>query len=312
MSISREKLYLYAISLALSLLLWTQVNIQSEQVKEKEFTVPIEYRQSGLTQFPVTSTDLVGVIISGKSNQVDRIESKDVRIYANLANKKLGEHLIKLLVEPLPDGIDIKLKRQEVSVSLEELMTTNRQVEIDPVGTAPPELVFERAVAIPASVSISGPKSQIDKIRKLRAVFDLSTVRLGVSQEQKLEALDRNGEPVSMLKFEPNRVEVSPVAASGPLAKNVLVVAKFKGQPAFGYSIKGYELSLTTIQLKGSNDRLKGVQTIETETIDLTGIKADKTFEVRLTLPNGLSFGPGIENKVKAFVRVVRSEGAGQ
>ncbi len=249
--IRKEQIYLYVVSLLLSLLLWAQVNIQNEQVKEKEFTVPIDYRQVSPNQIALTSTDLVSVVIAGKSAQVDRIESRDVRIFANLAGKKLGDHVVKLMHEELPDGVDIQLKRQEVSVSLEQLESISRQVEIDPIGSAPASMVFERAVGSPSIVTISGPKSMVEKVRKVRAIYDLANMRIGVSQEQKLEALDKNGEPIRLIKFEPVKVEVTSVAASGPMVKSMIVVAKFIGQPAFGYNIKGYELSSVTVNLSG-------------------------------------------------------------
>lgn len=303
--VRKEQAYLYVVSLLLSILLWAQVNIQSEQVKEKEFTVPIEYRRVGDGKIALTSTDLVSVVIAGKSAQIDRIEPRDVKIFANLVGKKLGEHQVKLLYDQIPDGVDIQLKRQEVSVTIEELVTDSRQVEVTPSGTVPTDLIFERAIATPRVVEISGPKSVMESVRKVRAIFDLTSMKIGVFQEQKLEALDKNGDPLRLIRFEPNRVEVSPISASGPMTKNLIIVAKFTGQPAFGFSVKSYEISVTTALMSGTSDALKNLQTIDTEAIDLGDIKGDKSFNVLLKVPKDVDFGPETESRVKVFVRVV-------
>jgi YbbR domain-containing protein len=88
-----------------------------------------------------------------------------------------------------------------------------------------------------------------------------------------VQVLDADGKPVSGVTSEPDVVTIRPVTAPAPADRGLLVVATWKGQPAFGFRVKDYEILPKQVQLKGSPDVVSRYSTIETEPIDLTGIK---------------------------------------
>jgi YbbR domain-containing protein len=119
-----------------------------------------------------------------------------------------------------------------------------------------------------------------------------------------LEPLGDENLPVPLVTIEPSTVQIRPAVSIGPSRRELLVTPVFTGQPAFGYRVTGYSVTPNEIATSGESSDVSRMTTVDTEPISLEGLTSDRTFQVRLRLPEGLTSTVG--DIVAVTVRVRR------
>jgi YbbR domain-containing protein len=114
---------------------------------------------------------------------------------------------------------------------------------------------------------------------------DRFTVPIRIRKEgsvHQLEPLELHVEPRSLaLKLEKK------------LSKSVDIEPAIVGYPSKGYELAQYFLTPSTVEIEGVENRLREIETVETENIDLTGRQEDFTVRVRLKSPTRFAKFPG-------------------
>lgn len=290
-------------AIALAFLLWLQVTSQSEIVKEKEFTVPVTYSGKADTLALLDQPEFIKVVVSGPTSLVDRVESNTIRPVVKLDSKKAGEHRSPILLTDTPQGLTAKLSRNEANFRLESIRRTSRQVEVEVRGNIPSDLRYDGATTAPETVSISGPSSRIEEVRKVRVMLDLSNLKPGAAPKLLVEVLGNSNVPISNVIVDPAQVDVFPAISAATSSANALVVPAWKGTPAFGFRVDQYELTPKAVKLVGDRAEVAKVQIVNTEPIDLSGARSDLTGRARIIAPQGVQVDGDAE--VGYYIRIV-------
>lgn len=289
---AKEKFWLGVLACALSALLWLQVSAQNQVRKEREFTVPIRY--TGLSEeLAILDEDqFVKVTLDGPASEVDRVDAEDVSPAIALNGRTAGEHRFRLNRPSLPAPITVRFSRNEVILRLEPIERARREVETEVVGIAPEGLRYQGATAAPSSVVITGPKSAMDAVRKVRVRIDLAALKPGVTQRLPVEVLGNNDTVIPGATADPSEVEVIPSIAELPQSTTALLVPKFEGQPLFGYRVIRYTLTPSTVQVSGEPSVLAALQTLETEAITIDRLRQSFRGTAKIVVPEGATVTP--------------------
>lgn len=304
--------FTFLASLLIAFVLWLNVQPLYDPDKEREMQVKLELRDLSPNLAVIQAPESVTVFASGTTEQLDRLDSRDITAFVNLSAAKAGEAEYPVEVAgPSGRRVTLRARRSDLSLDIERTDSKEHDIELETTGLPPAEYVYDGATLVPALVNLSGPESSLGKVAKVRALIDLSRIAPRSDFNLKLEALDADGKPVPMVTIEPESVRVSPAVVSAPTTKRVIINAAFEGAVANGYEVTYYEVKPVQIELTGPSRELSKVSQINTAPISLKGLKSDTTIPVKLVIPPGLKATAATPTSITIRIApVVRPSGA--
>lgn len=285
---SRDKVILGAVSLIMALLLWLQVDTQRAPAKQRELAVRVETRNVPADMIVTRGPRTVKVIAEGTTEQLDRITAEQIAAFVDFQNA--GSGLQRYLVQLSTPRINVPLRLQRAYEQFELSRMESRafKLSVEPRGIVAGDLRYEGASADPETVSISAPEQALAKVNFVRAMLDLSKIRPGETMTAKVEVLDKDGRPIPFASSDPEEVTLRPAVAAAPATNRFLITPQWQGQPAFGYEVTAFTVRPNQVEAAGSPAVLARVQRIETEPIDLSGLRETTTFTVKLKRVDGI------------------------
>ena len=133
------------------------------------------------------------------------------------------------------------------------------------------------------TVTISGPKSLIDKIVRVEAQIDLENSKETLSKWIKLKFLDINGNEISGVFSDFSDILVT---VSVKKEKSVPIYADIlNDKPNFNMSLLNLTVSPQEIKIRGNEVDLEKIEKISTKPISLTKLLQDNSIKVEPNLP---------------------------
>jgi YbbR domain-containing protein len=257
----------------------------------------------------------VRVTLRAPRSIMDRMNTAEnaVRAWVDLSGLTPGTHTLEVQVQVNPSFQpvqEIQVTPDLVTVTLESLVSRTFPVNLEVNGE--PAIGYQRGVPqrSPASVTVSGPASQVAQVEELRAVLDISDANETIQRDVPVLALDSSGEPVPEVTVSPEEIQVTqPIALQGGF-RNVVVRVVTTGQVANGYRLTNISVSPPNVVVFSSDPQLVNElpSYIETEPLDLTNAEDDIDTFLALNLPTGISV-VGDEN-VLVQVSIAAIEGS--
>jgi YbbR domain-containing protein len=173
-------------SLVVAVVLWLYV-IYSQNL-EVTFKIPITYQNLPTTMIvSEISHKSINVVISGKSDAIRNVESKDFQAVIDFKNAKVGSAKrfpIQLVKVNVPENINVAEQKIQASVKLEYLV--RKQVGIEPkiIGQLREDRTLGPISTEPEYISAEGPKSQMDSLDKIQTVdIDITNQKQTINKE---------------------------------------------------------------------------------------------------------------------------------
>lgn len=219
-------------------------------------------------------------------------EPSAVRAWVDLSGVTPGEYLLPVHIEV--NSSLARLTRQDpeqINLNLEALVSRNFQVNLLTSGEPPLGYAFGEPTLSPSEVTISGPSSQVDRVRLVRAQLDLSGATETITRTLSISLLDSSSRAVTGLNITPSSVRVTqPVTLLGGY-RNVIVKVVTTGIVANGYRLTNYFATPASVVVFSSDPRiveeLPGY--VETLPLDLTGATDDFEALLELNLPENVT-----------------------
>lgn len=150
---------------------------------------------------------------------------------------------------------------------------------------------------------IIGAPSKIKKIDEVAALVALKGSERGnIDTEVPVVAFDENGEVIKFLKFSPQDVPVYLPIVPRIESKSVGIKVNLTGDPAKGYWINKINTDPEVVAIKGEIEKLKNIDFIETEKIDIANTNTGKAIRANLVLPDKISLAENRDVIVQIFV----------
>jgi YbbR domain-containing protein len=196
----------------------------------------------------------------------------------------------------------VRIDPATVDLNLES--TTEQYVPVHITVTGEPALgyVAHLAVATPAQVTVRGPASFVGRVAEVVGTVSVQGVRQAVDQAVRLNALDKDGNPVGFVTLAAEtvqaHVDVEHLGGFRDLAVKVIV----RGQVASGYRISNVTVTPPIVTMFGSSQAIdQSPGFVETAPISVTNAQDDVAERVALNVPGGLSLlgDPSVQVRVQ-------------
>ncbi|MEA4891010.1 MAG: CdaR family protein [Peptococcaceae bacterium] len=243
----------------------------------------------------------VDLRVKGYTSTINSAGAKDVKTWVDLKDTETGTNTYKVQTS-LPSGLEMVWIRPAtlnltVDTQGEKAMTLKVQTQnsvAEGYGSYAPSVN-------PEQVTLSGPQMLLDQVTAAVVTVDLS----GLTADHSVEL------PVALYNSQGERVEDQRIVVSNPKvwvgvrvtenksSKSVVVRPAFFGEPDEKYKSAGVEVTPTTVKIAGSFDRIKNIEYLNTEPIDLTGATQDYVVQTTLVVPEGVEVLEGNQVEVK-------------
>ncbi|WP_010238992.1 CdaR family protein [Clostridium arbusti] len=244
--------------------------------------------QSKLTLSPDQNFN-VSLTLRGTDLEVMRARPEDFKIVADMSEYavKKGDNRIPVQIVHYPNNINIENNNAMwVDVNLDDLHQKTVSVKAKIEGSPKEGYYSSEAVISPSDAIVSGPGKFVNMVKNVIINANVANFNKDVDLSVPLQAVDGAGKIVANVKVQPQNVNVTiPIKK----AKSVSINIKTTGQVTNGVNIKSLTPVQSTIDVIGDNDSLNKVSSIDTVPIDLSKITENKTINVKLSLPNGIS-----------------------
>lgn len=231
----------------------------------------------------------------------------------DLSNVQIGRNRCVVEFTPPPglgSGWTWELSRNVIWVEIDKVQVAVKDIVLETRGLTKPYLVYTGATLQPLKTEIRGAGAKVQSVKQVRASLDLSTAEPGNSYVVKLEPLNAQGKPVADVTCDPSEVAVRPALIPAPTHKYLVVTPMWSGQPALGYRLVDAQITPNQVEVTGRSEVLARLVAIETEPLQLDGLKESATLRTTLKIPAGVKVEPNTVVQVRVRIEPIptRSE----
>jgi YbbR domain-containing protein len=212
-----------------------------------------------------------------------------------------------------PQDVPVRVVVATADVEVESYAPATVTVRIEPItsrdlavqarfANSPPSGTFAGDPAItPSQVRVSGAASEVARIAALYATVGFGDAVTDLVQSVQPRAVDASGATIDGLTVDPAVVQLTVPVLPTATTRTVPVVPAVRGAVAPGYWITRVTSDPTVVTVRGEGAALSTIEQVTTALIDVSGLGADKTFQVPLLLP---AEGTSIVKAAQATVTV--------
>ncbi|WLV24865.1 CdaR family protein [Aciduricibacillus chroicocephali] len=296
----RSKWFVSILSLALTILLYVFVNVETttsqkdprytpsnseetEQVENMPVNIKINDEKYVVSGVP----ESVNVSLEGSASILrPTARQRAFDVYVDLRNLGPGEHTVEVEYANIPKGLKAYIEPKTVDVTLEKRATKTFKVKADYINEdkLPKGYELGEPVIEPDTVKITSSDSVIDQIALVKVFVDVTGLTDSVhKREVPVNVYDHLGNELDV-KIEPKNVLVS-LDVHNP-NKRVPVKLKTEGELPDGLELNSIKAEPNEVEIYGKKDLLKEIDSISTETIDLAKVKGSGKIDANLKWPD--------------------------
>ena len=301
------------ISVFFALLFWLWVSNQgtTDTVSvDQTLTVPLVTKGLASNLIVMSKLPPVKVRLQGNSG----FNVKDLSAYVDLSGGTSGDHNYPVAMDTLPTGLKVlEVQPSTIALKLDVIQEKVLPVAVNISGTPASGFVASEPIVKPSVVNVRGPATLLNMLEKV--TVDLSetgaTDTLQISRPVLFR--DKFGKPVfgpdptvDILLASPQQIDVIvPIRPVGLASKLVPLKVTSTGTPAKNMVLRSLIPLPDSVQIWGSMNLLKGVDSISIGSVDISDLTADKAFQIPLdqvSLPNGVTLAVGTKLTVVAQI----------
>lgn len=184
------------VAIVLSVILWAYIG--STKIGEVAFRIPLEFKSLPedliISNYSIKN---VTVKLSGKKEDLNNFNIKNVKAYVNLKKAQPGENLkfpINVSKEDVPEGISMELVRNSVNLNIEKRILS--PVRVIPViaGDLKDGYIMGDVTVTPEYVNVSGPTESIKRIKNLKTkILSIEDATRDVRENVEIDLVDYSG-----------------------------------------------------------------------------------------------------------------------
>ena len=301
------------ISLIIAILLWIYIiAVVDPAVTITVRDIPIRYTNQNVLEekglcLVNDSKTTVELKISGSRKRVANIDNKNIYATVDLTTiSKTGTFSLPIAISiPYEYNEIVSKKPYNATVVIDKVETAERDVKVLTTGNTASGYIAGTAIPSVKSVMLTGAATMIDRISYVGVELDYDGRSAEINDTARLFFVDREEKRIASNNEIYSLVSkgVEEVTVNCPVYKlktvPVTVDAKINGE------LENYKISVQpgNVTIYAENEVLEQIEKIKTETVNLDAMD-EKTLEVKLIVPEGVSFRDGItEVTVKAEKR---------
>lgn len=277
------------LSFVLAVLLWLVVANIEDSVTTKQFKdVTVEVINSNVIStlnkvYEIQSGETATFTIKGRRSVLDRLTSDDFLVTADLSHMS-DVNAVPVTITPKNGALDIEVYKNEntVVVALEDELSSNFPVDVVPDGSVAEGYALGEAFAEPNIVTLTGPKSLIEKIDRVVASVDVEGKRSSIAAKSELIYYDKNGDVLDTNRVSANTANVD-VKIQVLGTKTIPVKINPVGDVADGYSVESFTYEPQEIEIAGTSDVLDQIDELVINDISIHGMRENTDLTVKVS-----------------------------
>ena len=276
------------ISLLSAMVLWMYVMAIVDPEETKLFeNIPVtitnknELNERDLVIYP--EQDLTtNIYVTGKLSNLKKVTKDDINVYGQINNPLEVNNEIYLKVST-SQRVNYDFKNPVMIVTLEKIISEDKSIKVDITGSGKNNVDNIMLQDNIDKVSISGPRSLVNKVKRVVGTVKVSGELNDFSQSIKLEPVDANGKVVEGVELEKDSVNVNIILLA---QKTVPIILKLSDNSESGVN---YTMSQNTVTIKGKKDIVDSINDIETQPVKLSEILPGTSKDIYLQVPSGIT-----------------------
>ncbi len=301
------------LSIILAAILWLVITNVDDPITPKSFSnVPVKILNADI----INSLDMVYEVVEGatidfsvaaRRSIADNLAVSDFEVTADFA--KLSDvNAVTIDIKCPRYGEDVRITEglyQVMKINREELVNKNFKVTVVSKGD-PAEGHFVGEKTASTIITVSGPKSKIERIKEIVAEVNVTGASESYSSYEKLKAFDEEGNEItSNLTFSQSYVSIN---INIYQTKEIEMKVKTIGKPMQGYVVAGIDFEPKTVLVAGKEDILKNTSELLVEE-DVSDARDNVQKEINLQelIGEGLLFA-GDDNSAVINITIEKAQ----
>ena len=276
------------ISLLSAMVLWMYVMAIVDPEETKLFeNIPVtitnknELNERDLVIYP--EQDLTtNIYVTGKLSNLKKVTKDDINVYGQINNPLEGNNEIYLKVST-SQRVNYDFKNPVMIVTLEKIISEDKSIKVDITGSGKNNVDNIMLQDNIDKASVSGPRSLVNKVKRVVGTVKVNGELNDFSQSIKLEPVDANGKVVEGIELEKDSVNVNITLLT---QKTVPITLKLSDNSESGVN---YTMSQNTVTIKGKKDIVDSINDIETQPVKLSEISPGTSKDIYLQVPSGIT-----------------------
>jgi YbbR domain-containing protein len=246
----------------------------------------------------------VNVKVEASRSDILNIDNEDLVVSVDLQSPSEGIRSLNINVDT-PTGVKVvDIEPKKVNLRIEKVIEKKLTPKLDIKDKLREGRIVEVNEMYPDKVSVRGIRSKVEKVEELRAVVDKEDFLNGKIHNIDLEALDEKGEKVEGVSLSASQISLSFKVSE---TKEVPIKLVTKGDVGEDYKIKSAKVTPNSIIIKGDKSVLSKVDELDTQIVDITGIKTNQEGKIGVLLPDNVEIYDG-DKEVNYNINLVKKE----
>lgn len=300
LAILSTRLVIFLIMLLTATISWLYVTAAESKIDVFPGSIPIVVKNVPSGLVAIADVEEVSLKIRANQRNWSLLSADSFYAQIDLGGLQEGTHVVPVMTAVSVPNVQI-VERQpaQIRVRLEEEMTKEVAIRAVVQGRAAEGKSPGEPQISPNSAKAIGPKSIIASISEAQALVTLGGEEKDAQRMVRLQVLGKQGEPLPQVRFDPERVAVLIPIVQAPTVKTVGIRPVISGSPGDGFFVQSITASPAVVTISGR----VSYDVVETMPINISGLTANKTFEINLSLPAGVTLLDKVD-KVTVVVTV--------
>lgn len=231
----------------------------------------------------------ISVTVEGARDVLMDVSADNLVASVTVASIDEGIKSINLKIDS-PAGVKVlKKEPNQINLKLEKVIEKQLSVDLEVTDDIKDGKILEVNENSPTEITVKGLRTVVDSVEKIVASVDDEDYLNGKIHNIPVKAYDKDNKEVTDVVLSAKEVSVSYIVST---TKEVEIKAQ-SSAPLSGYSLISLTTVPTKVIIKGQNDIISKIDSIETEEIDISTLKKTTTGEVELNLPDGVEIYDG-------------------
>lgn len=286
-AVRRHERALYRVlSVAIAVGLWYYVTGTQNPEVERVVNVELGVRNLPSDLQVVRAPARVSVRLRGPRSVVSNLGPQAIAAGVSLPDAEPGEYRLPVRVEA-PGGVRVlSVEPEQADVVVDAVVQRTVPVEVVLHGNSPQGVVVGTPEVRPPRVTIRGPRSVVQQVRRAIAPVDLTGLQSTQVQIVRVRVMNEGGDELGGLAVRPPQVQVRLPVREAFLTRAVPVIPTLGGSPPAGTGLALLEADPAFVTVAGPQDVVARISALSTEPVSLQGVRGEVRRTVRVQVPD--------------------------
>lgn len=278
----------------LAIITWAGVVYASNPPGEKTIFVPVPQDTAALPAGFVLVHPIADLAlrISGTQQHINQFSTNSLRIKVHYEEiRNTGSFDLPMQVTNLDPNVELVGAPDSVSVDVDRLQSAQLPVKVIINPDPPPGYIASTPQTDPQTITVTGPSHELTGLQP-RVTLNLGSQKANFEGDVTVFLYDASGKQLQDVNATPPTVRVLVTISAVSTKRASAVLPPLKGNVASGYELTGVIVNPISVTLSGPQDILNTLDSVSTDSIDITGLTQTTTYTVSVHTPAGVAASP--------------------